>query len=67
MIFFFALAHSPSESDESILGDVEGRFEVLVVTAKAEGSTTLREVEPGENGKIVRFVRSNITRKYFIT
>ena len=69
MIFFLRFVHSPSESDESALGDGEGRSEALVVTAEAEGPTTMREVESDENstGKIVRFGRSNITRKCSIT
>ena len=65
MIFFLPFLNAPSESDESVLGDVEGRSEVLVVTAEAEGPTTMREVESDGNsvGKTVRFVRCNITRK----
>ena len=59
--------NAPSESDESVLEDVEVRSEALVVTAEAEGPTTLREVESDENsaGKI-RFGRINITRKCVI-
>ena len=68
MIFFLRFVNAPSESDaESELGDVEVRSEALVVTAEAEGPTTLREVESDENsaGKI-RFGRINITRKCVI-
>ena len=67
MIFFLRFVNAPSESDESVLGDVEVRSEALVVTAEAEGPTTLREVESDENsaGKI-RFGRINITRKCVI-
>ena len=67
MIFFLRFAHSPSESDESVLGDVEGRSEALVVTVEAEDPKTLRGVESDEKsaGKI-RFGRINITRKCVI-
>ena len=60
MIFFLRFVNAPSESDESVLGDVEERSEVLVVTAEAEGPTTMREVEFDENS---RFGGCNITRK----
>ena len=65
MIFFLRFVNAPSESDESVLGDVEERSEVLVVTAEAEGPTAMREVESDEIsvGKTVRFGRCNITRK----
>ena len=65
MILFLRFVNAPSESDESVLGDVEERSEVLVVTAEAEDTTTMREVEFDANnvGKTVRFGECNITRK----
>ena len=67
MIFFLRFVNAPSESDESVLGDVTERSEVLVVTAEAEDPTTLREVESDENSAAkIRFGRINITRKCVI-